>query len=89
MVSLAFRKQLQGYGLTTAQIFYRIPDYQRVIQTYVWQEYDLYPEFPELKRFLEFWTVNIEGPLYKVEVSHSRLISPAEMKIADGIFRLN
>ena len=41
-----FRKQLQGYGLTTANILYRMPDHPAVLQTYVWQAYDLAPLFP-------------------------------------------
>ena len=28
---------LRGYGLTTAEIFYRIPDYRSVLNTFVWQ----------------------------------------------------
>jgi uncharacterized protein Usg len=45
MVSEDFIRQLQGYGLTTAKILYRMPDYPRVLQTYVWQQYDLAPTF--------------------------------------------
>jgi hypothetical protein len=38
-----FKKQLDGYGLTTAQILYRLPDHPHLLQTFVWQEYDLFP----------------------------------------------
>ncbi len=34
-------QQLHGYGLTTAHILYRIPDFESVLQTYVWQHYDV------------------------------------------------
>lgn len=84
-----FKRQLEGYGLTTAQIFYRRPDYRWLLQTYVWQDYDLCPDFPELNRFLEFWQKSIEGPLHSVTVSHSGLIKPAEIKSVDGMFRLH
>ncbi|KAF0132483.1 MAG: Usg family protein, partial [Methylocystaceae bacterium] len=53
MASSGFRLQLQGYGLTTANILYRLPDYPKIIQSYIWQEYDLHPEFPELRKFLD------------------------------------
>jgi hypothetical protein len=33
---------------------YRRPDHAWLLQTYVWQAYDLCPEFPELQGFLEF-----------------------------------
>lgn len=50
MVSEDFRKQCEGYGLTTAKILYRLPDYPRFLQTFVWQEYDLFPQFPVLTK---------------------------------------
>ena len=54
-VSEDFRKQVLGYGLTTAEILYRLPDHPWLLQTYVWQNYDLFPNFPALKDFLTFW----------------------------------
>ena len=89
MASLEFRKQLLGYGLTTAHIFYRRPDHPWLLQTFIWQEYDLCPNFPELQRFLDFWREQIEGPLHSVTVAHSRLIKPAEISAVDGEFRLH
>lgn len=84
-----FRKQLAGYGLTTAEILYRMPDHPALLQSYIWQEYDLFPEFPVLKGFLDFWTRTLEGPLFKVTVGHCRLIKPAELKALGGEFRLH
>jgi uncharacterized protein Usg len=42
-----------------------------------------------LRRFLAFWVEKLEGPLHSVQVAHSRLIKPAELKAIDGEFRLN
>ena len=56
-----FRKQLAGYGLTTAEILYRIPDHPTLLQSYIWQEYDLFPHFPALKGFLDFWATPWKG----------------------------
>jgi uncharacterized protein Usg len=89
MASKDFRRQLEGYGLTTAQILYRLPDHPSLLQTYVWQDYDLCPRFPVLNRFLTFWLEKLEGPLYSVTVAHSRLIRPAELRAIDGEFRLH
>jgi len=89
MVSEDFRRQVQGYGLTTANILYRRPDHLWLLQTYVWQEYDLWPNFPVLQRFLAFWQRKLEGPLHSVTVAHSRLLQPAELRAVDGVFRLN
>ena len=89
MISEDFRKQLEGYGLTTAKILYRLPDHQRLLQIYVWQDYDLFPRFPQLQKFLDFWRRELEGPLHSVTVAHARLIKPAEIRSLDGEFRLN
>jgi uncharacterized protein Usg len=83
-VSKDFRKQLLGYGLTTAEIVYRRPDRRWLLQTYVWQNYDMFP-----KDFLAFWEKSLEGPLFAVTVAHSKLIKPAELHAVDGIFRLH
>ena len=32
---------LKGYGLTTARILYHLPDHPHLLQTFIWQEYDL------------------------------------------------
>jgi uncharacterized protein Usg len=84
-----FRRQLQGYGLTTANILYRRPDHPWLLQTYVWQDYDLCPNFPALNKFLNFWLEKLEGPLHSVTVAHARLIKPAEIRAIDGEFRLH
>ena len=89
MVSSDFEKQVIGYGLTTAQILYRRPDQRWLLQSYVWQAYDLFPKFPELQRFLAFWQENLEGPLHSVHVAHRKLIKPAELRVVDGVFRLH
>jgi uncharacterized protein Usg len=89
MGTIAFRRQLEGYGLTTANILYRLPDHPDFLQTYVWQNYDLAPVFPELRKFLDFWARELEGPLHSVEVAHKRVISPREVRTIATEFWLN
>jgi uncharacterized protein Usg len=89
MATADFKQQLKGYGLTTASILYRMPDHPAMLQTFVWQHYDLAPEFPELQRFLDFWRREIEGPLHSVTVAHHRMISPAECRMVTEEFRLH
>lgn len=72
--------QLQGYRLSTAEILYHLPDHPRLLQTFVWQDYDIAPRFPVLNRFLEFWTRQIEGRLHSVRVSGKEIISAAELR---------
>ena len=82
-VDKSFRRQLDGYSLATAEITYRMPDARSLLQTYVWQDYDMAPKFPVLRKFLDFWERELDGPLHSVRVAHSALIKPAEFKIID------
>jgi len=84
-----FVAALQGYSLTTAEILYRMPDHPSLLQTYIWQDYDLHPRFPKLTGFLNFWAAKLEGRLYRVRVAHSKLIRPGEIRFVDGQFRLH
>src|SRR5436309_13444202 len=67
----ALELKLRGYRLTTAEIIYRLPDYPALLQTFIWQKFDLSPDFPELHKFLEFWSSNIEGKLHSVNIKQS------------------
>ncbi|HYU11184.1 MAG TPA: Usg family protein, partial [Stellaceae bacterium] len=62
----AYELQLRGYRLTTAEIVYHLPDHPALLQSFIWQKFDLAPDYPELQRFLEFWSRNIEGKLHSV-----------------------
>ena len=66
-----------------------MPDHHSLLQEYIWQDYDLWPEFPVLKKFLSFWEEKIEGPLHSVTVAHARLIRPAEVRAVGEEFRLH
>ena len=68
-VSKDFGKQVLGYGLTTAEIVYRRPDRHWLLQSYIWQDYDMFPNFPALKDFLAFWETKLEGSAVR---SHRR-----------------
>ncbi len=81
--------QLRDYRLTTAEILYHMPDHPKLLQTFLWQEYDLAPHFPELKKFLDFWTREIDGKLHSVFVAHKKLISADDVRLADHEFRIH
>ena len=76
------KRQLLGYRLTTAEILYHLPDHPHVLQSFIWQHLDISPEFPVLRRFLEFWTRNIEGKLHSVKVAHASLVTPGRFRHA-------
>lgn len=55
--------------LTTAEILYFMPDYAHILQTYLWQDYDVLPNLPKLQEFIHFWEDELDGPLHSVRVS--------------------
>jgi uncharacterized protein Usg len=85
----AFLRQVEGFSLTTAEILYRLPDHPQLLQSYIWQDYDLAPRFPKLTDFLDFWAANLDGALFRIRVAHRRLIAPAEFSFVRGELRLN
>jgi len=87
MANLAI--QLDNYRLTTAEILYHLPDHPALLQSFVWQDYDLAPRFPVLHRFLDFWSHQIEGKLHSVKVASRGIISAAELRLADVEFQLH
>jgi uncharacterized protein Usg len=89
MADRDFADQLRGFSLTTAEILYRLPDHPSLLQSFIWQDYDLHPRFPKLIKFLDYWKSHLEGQLYKVTVAHRGLIQPAELKMLTADYRLN
>ena len=77
-----------GYGLTTAEILYRMPDHPKILQSYLWQDYDVTPTFPALNRFLTFWRDKLDGAVHSVRVGHANLIKPSELRFVGTEFRL-
>ncbi len=82
------RYRLQPWRLTTAEITYHLPDYPDLLQSFIWQELDLIPEFPVLRRFLEFWSRSLEGRLHSIKVAAAELTKQPEFRYADGLFIL-
>ena len=81
--------QIRDYRLTTAEILYHLPDHPTLLQSYVWQEYDLAPHFPALHKFLDFWSHNLDGKLHSVKVANLELIKAPETCFADALLSLN
>lgn len=78
-----FQKQLHGFKLITAEVLYHMPDHQRLLQTFIWQEYDIDPDYPVLHKFIDFWKKEIDGPLHSVYVATKEIIGPTDYRHAD------
>ena len=74
--------QISDYRITTAKIIYHLPDHVHLLQEYIWQDYDLAPQFPVLLKFLDFWTREIEGKLHSVYVAKKEIITPGDYRFA-------
>jgi uncharacterized protein Usg len=81
--------QLRSYRLTTAEILYHLPDHPALLQSFVWQQLDMAPEFPVLRKFLDFWARNIEGKLHSVKVAQAELITPGALRHANVSLQLH
>lgn len=82
-------RQLKDYRLTTAQILYHMPDHPKLLQQYLWQEYDIAPTFPGLQKFLAFWERELDGKIHSVMVASKKLITPAHYQHGKGIFYIH
>jgi uncharacterized protein Usg len=80
---------LRDYRLTTAEILYHLPDYPKLLQSYIWQDLDLAPKFPVLNKFLMFWENEIEGKLHSVKVASAELIRPSKLVFCKGEIQIH
>jgi uncharacterized protein Usg len=82
-------RDLHRYRLTTAEILYRFPDFPGLLQSYLWQEMDIAPDFPRLTRFLDYWDRHLEGRLHSVRIANAELVRPQEIAYAGHEMRLH
>jgi uncharacterized protein Usg len=64
-------KQEFDERLTTIQIYYYIPDYQSLLQEFIWQTVDRQPDFPRSHQFLEHWRNHIEARIHTIYLAHT------------------
>ena len=84
-----FELMLRDYRLTTAEILYHFPDHPVLLQSYVWQELDLAPKFPTLKKFLTFWERELDGKIHSVKVMHAAMITPQEFRLVNSPLQIH
>ena len=84
-----FEKQLvKNYRMTTAEIYYHMPDFPELLQSYIWQEYDIAPKFPVLYSFLDFWGRELDGKIHSVYVASQKIITPGESRFYAAEFTI-
>lgn len=83
------RFPFERYCQATAEIIYRMPDHPAVLQTFIWQHLDIAPDFPALRRFLDFWEKNLDGPIHSVRVARTRLADRRRLVHVRHLLRLH
>jgi uncharacterized protein Usg len=78
-----------SYRLTTAEILYHLPDHPHLLQSFIWQQLDQAPDFPALRRFLDYWRRDIVAKLHSIRVAQTPLLPPAELRYAQVSLRLH
>ena len=54
--------------IVTVNVFYWMPDYQNVLQQFIWQTDDVRPEYPRVHKFLNYWHDNIDAVIEEFEI---------------------
>ena len=54
--------------IVTVNVFYWMPDYQNVLQQFIWQTDDVKPEYPRVHKFLNYWHDNIDAVIEEIEI---------------------
>jgi uncharacterized protein Usg len=60
-----------------------------VLQTYIWQDLDIAPQYPVLNKFLDFWKRELDGPVHSVRVASSKLVTPGRYRRTSAVYRLH
>ncbi len=56
-------------SLVTVDILYWMPDYENILQQFIWQTKDVVPDIPRVHKFLNYWNDNIEAVISEVKVA--------------------
>ena len=56
------------WTIATVQVVYYIPDHLHIVNQFMWQTEDQLPEYPRIKKFLDYWDKNIDGPIKEVYI---------------------
>ena len=57
--------------LVTLNIFYWMPNYENILQQYIWQTMDVKPKYPRVYKFLDYWHNNIDAVVNEIEICDS------------------
>ena len=56
--------------IITVDILYWMPDYNNILQQFIWQTRDIVPEYPRVHKFLNFWYNNIDATIAEIKIAN-------------------
>jgi uncharacterized protein Usg len=56
--------------LVLVDILYWMPDYNNVLQEFIWETDDYVPKLPRVNKFLNYWHKEIDAVINEVRVSY-------------------
>ena len=62
---------IRNKTLVTLNVYYWMPDYDNILQQFVWQTMDVKPKYPRINKFLDYWHNNIEAIVSEIQKCES------------------
>ena len=59
--------------LVTLNVYYWMPDYENILQQFIWQTLDVKPKYPRVYKFLNHWHNNIEVIVNEVQICERKI----------------
>ena len=57
--------------LVTLNVYYWMPDYENILQQFVWQTMDIKPKYTRVHKFLDYWHNNIDAIVSEIQICES------------------
>jgi len=78
--------KIRKWTIATVQVIYFIPDHLHILNEFMWQTEDELPEYPRIKRFLDYWDKNIDGPIKEVYIYDNK---HSNVRVVDRRYSIN
>ena len=62
---------IQKKILVTLNVYYWLPDYENILQQFIWQTVDVKPKYPRVHKFLDYWHNNIDAIVNEIQICES------------------
>ena len=80
---------IRDLRITTIKVYYWMPDYENILQLFMWQFQDLPPRFPKAHNFLNHWHKNIDAIIKEIYLDCAGRYKQVQFNPADDIFKIH